>query len=288
MVPITTAFDPVTGDVAPIPLRENARVLLEDGVTGIVVAGSTGEASLLSESEYAAVIGWLRDLVPDDRWLVAGAGRESTRATIAACREAAEQGADAVLVRPPGYYGPTLSVAALVEHFRRVADASPIPVLLYNIPKYTHVALQDAVLAALLGHQNVVGAKDSSGDLRNFASYRQAAPDWALFVGSGTYLYATLELGGVGGVLAVANFATALAVETFTTFAAGDRAGAGAAQEALAPLNKAIVGDHGVPGIKAALDAVGRHGGPVRAPLRDLDGDARARVRALVAEAGLA
>jgi len=288
MVPVTTPFDPVTGEVAPIPLRENARVMLDGGVTGVVAAGSTGEAALLTEDEYAAVIGWLRDVVPDDCWLIAGAGRESTRATVAACRAAAEHGADAVLVRPPGYYGPTLSIAALVEHFRRVADDSPIPVLLYNIPKYTHVALQEAVLAALLGHPNVVGAKDSSGDLRNFASYRQAAPEWALFVGTGASLYAALELGAVGGILAVANFATDLAVDTFTAFAAGDRAGAGAAQERLAPLHKAIVGDRGVPGVKAALDAAGRHGGPVRAPLRDLDADDRKRVHGLLAEAGLA
>lgn len=288
MVPITTPFDPVTGEVAPVPLRENARAMLEAGVTGVLAAGSTGEAALLTEGEYAAVIGWLRDVVPDDCWLVAGAGRESTRGTVAACRDAAEHGADAVLVRPPGYYGPTLSIAALVEHFRRVADDSPIPVLLYNIPKYTHVALHEAVLAALLEHANVVGAKDSSGDLRNFASYRQAAPDWALFVGTGAYLYAGLELGGVGGILAVANFATDLAVETFSTFAAGDRAGAGAAQERLAPLHKAIVGERGVPGVKAALDAVGRHGGPVRAPLRNLDAADRDRVEGLLVEAGLA
>jgi 4-hydroxy-2-oxoglutarate aldolase len=286
MVPITTPFDPVTGDVAPVPLRENARDLLDAGVTGVVATGSTGEAALLTEGEYAAVIDWLRDVVPDDRWLVAGAGRESTRATVAACRAAAEHGADAVLVRPPGYYGPSLSIGALVEHFRRVADDSPVPVLLYNIPKYTHVALQEAVLAALLGHPNVLGAKDSSGDLRNFASYRQAAPEWALFIGNGACLYAGLELGGVGGILAVANFATALSAETFTLFM--DRAGAGAAQERLAPLHKGVVGERGVPGVKAALDAVGRHGGPVRAPLRDLDADDRDHIRVLLAAAGLA
>lgn len=288
LVPITTPFDPVTGDIAPVPLRENTRAQLADGVTGIVAAGSTGEAALLAEGEYADLIGWLRDVVPDDRWLVAGAGRESTRASVAACAVAAERGADAVLVRPPAYYGPGLSVGALVEHYRRIADESPVPVVLYNIPKYTHVMLQDALLAALAGHENVLGAKDSSGDLKNFAAYRQAAPEWALFVGNGSYLYAALELGGVGGVLAVATFATALAVAVHRTFTAGDAAAAGAAQERLTPLNRAAVTERGVPGVKAAMDAVGRHGGPVRPPLRDLDADERGQLRAVLAGAGLA
>lgn len=288
LVPVTTPFDAVTGELAPVPLRENARALLADGVTGLVAAGSTGEAALLADGEYAQLIGWLRDVVPDDRWLVAGAGRESTRGTVAACAVASERGADAVLVRPPAYYGSGLGLGALVDHYRRIADASPVPVLVYNIPKYTHVMLQDALLAALVGHENVLGAKDSSGDLKNFAAYRQAAPDWALFMGNGSQLYAALELGGAGGVLAVANFATALALEVFQAFAEGDAAGAGAAQERLTPLNRAAVAERGVPGVKAAVDAVGRHGGPVRAPLRDLDADDRATLRAVLAGAGLA
>ena len=287
LVPLTTPFDPETGDIAPVPLRENARAMLDAGVSGIVAAGSTGEASLLSDEEYKMLVGWLRDVVPDDRWLIAGAGRESTRATIAACRTAGREGADAVLVRPPGYYGSSLSIAAMVAHFRAVADASPVPVLLYNIPKYTHLMLSDAVLAALTDHPNVIGAKDSSGDLKNFAAYRAAAPQWALFVGSGHLYYAALELGAVGGVLAAACFAVGLALKIRDAFAAGDRAAAGAAQEILAPVNKEIVGGLGVPGVKAAVDLVGLAGGPVRSPLRDLGGKEKARVKELLTEAGV-
>src|SRR3970282_2855811 len=159
-----------------------------------------------------------RDVVPDDRWLLAGAGKESTRATIAACHAAADEGADAVLVRPPAYYGATLPPQALVEHFRRVADESPLPVLLYNIPKYTHLTLPDTLFAALVEHQNILGAKDSSGDLKLFAAYRAAAPRWALFVGSGSRYYAALELGAVGGILAVACSAVGIAVREGRTF----------------------------------------------------------------------
>jgi dihydrodipicolinate synthase/N-acetylneuraminate lyase len=287
-VAITTPFDETTGDIAPVALRNNARALVDAGVTGILAAGSTGEAALLSEDEYRSVVGWLRDVVPEDRWLLAGAGRESTRATILACRVATDEGADAVLVRPPAYYGPILSSAALVNHFRRVADESPIPVLIYNIPKYTHVALADQVLAALADHPNILGAKDSSGDLKNFASYRDAVPNWSLFVGSGALLYAALEMGAVGGVLAAACFAAPLAVRVFTAFERKDRAAAGAAQEILTPINKEIVSQMGIPGIKVAMDVAGLTGGPVRPPLQDLGSRERARLADLLREAGIA
>ncbi|HEX9727807.1 MAG TPA: dihydrodipicolinate synthase family protein [Gemmatimonadales bacterium] len=288
LVPITTPFDRVSGDVAPVALRENARVLLEQGVDGILAAGSTGEAPLLSDEEYRQVVGWLRDVVPDDRLLLAGTGRESTRSTVAACRAAAEEGADAVLVRPPAYFAPSLDGNALIAHFRQVADASPLPVLLYNIPKYTHVSLSEQVVTAFADHENVVGGKDSSGDLKNFAAYRAAAPRWSLFVGSGSHYYAAMELGAVGGILAVSTFAASIAVQVTRAFAAGDRSQAGAAQERLTPLNQAVVGALGVPGVKAAMDVVGLEGGAVRSPLRDLSHHERERIATLLAGAGLA
>jgi len=287
LVPLTTPFDPASGEVSAVLLRANARSLLSSGVAGLVAGGSTGEGPLLGESEYRSVLSWLRDTVPPDRWLVAGAGRESTRATIAACAVAADEGADAALVRAPCYYSPALTTQALIEHFARVADGSPIPVLLYNIPKYTHVALSDVLVAALADHSNVWGAKDSSGDLKNFASYQQAAPNWSLLVGSGGLFYAALEMGAAGAIAGTGCFAAAVTNEIGTAFNAGDRQRAGAQQERIAPLHQQIVAGLGVAGVKAAMDAVGLAGGPVRAPLRDLDDQERARVAELLAKAGL-
>ena len=140
-VPLTTPFDVATGDVAPVALRDNARTFLDAGVAGFVSGGSTGEAAMLSEREARQLVEWLRDVTPDDRTLLVGAGRESTRGTIEACRAGAEEGADGALVRAPSYYAAALDHSALVEHFRRIADESPIPILVYNIPKYTHLAL---------------------------------------------------------------------------------------------------------------------------------------------------
>lgn len=287
LIPVTTPFDDATGDVAPVLLRENARAVLGQGAVGVVAAGSTGEASMLSEEEYGRVVEWLRDVVPDDRWLIAGAGRESTRASVAACHAAAERGADGVLVRAPSYYGPVFTQPSLIDHFRAIADASPIPLILYNFPRYTHVPLTPQLVAALARHENIWGAKDSAGDLKNFVAFREAAPDWAMFIGPGAHYYPALELGAAGAIAAVGCFAAALTAEIGTAFAAGNAMRAGAVQEVVARLHRAIVGELGVPGIKAAMDEVGLAGGAPRPPIPLLAEKERARVRALLKEAGL-
>ncbi|HEU5262392.1 MAG TPA: dihydrodipicolinate synthase family protein [Gemmatimonadales bacterium] len=283
LAPITTPFDPATGDVAPVHLRQTVLRLVEAGLDGIVVAGSTGESALLDPDEQRRLVSWVREVLPDGRWLVAGTGAESTRQAVALTRAAAAEGADAVLVRPPGYFSSATSPASLAEYFRAVADASPVPVLVYNIPKYTHLAIAAGLLQQLATHSNIVGVKDSSGDARNLASYRDAVPKWSVLVGSGSLLYAALELGCDGGILAVACFAAQLCADIVAAFRAGDRVRAGALQERLVPLDKEIVGKLGPAGVKAAMDAVGLYGGPVRAPLAPVARADRARVATLVA-----
>jgi 4-hydroxy-2-oxoglutarate aldolase len=214
---------------------------------------------------------------------VVGTGAESTRQAVGLTRAAAAEGADAVLVRPPGYFAATLSPASLADYFRAVADASPVPVLVYNIPKYTHVALPAGLLAQLAGHANIAGVKDSSGDPKTLAEYREAVPAWSVFVGSGALLYPALELGCNGGILAVACFAAALCAEILAAFRAGDRARAGRLQERLAPLDRDIVGKLGPPGVKAAMDAVGLYGGLMRPPLAAVGAADRERIAQLVA-----
>jgi dihydrodipicolinate synthase/N-acetylneuraminate lyase len=287
LVPLTTPFDSETGDVAPVALRHLARDLLGRGLAGVVVAGTTGEGPMLDDDEKTHLVEWLREVVPEDRWLVAGTGGESTRATVRLSDRAAAAGADAVLVRPPAYFGPVLSPAALADHFLRVADRSPVPVILYNMPKYTHVMLQDSLLRAVADHPQVIGFKDSSGDLKVLAGYRAAAPRLRALVGSGSHFYPALELGADGGVLAMACFAPDSCQALYTAFRSDDRRAAGAEQERLTPLAREIVGALGVPGIKAAMDLVGLPGGPSRAPLAPLDARQRARLTELVAAAGL-
>ena len=282
LAPITTPFDSATGDVRPGALRQNITRLLGEGLDGIVVAGSTGEAPLLDADEQRRLVACARDAVPRDRLLFAGTGAESTREAVARSRAAAAAGADAVLVRPPGYFASALTEAALVAYYRGVADACPVPVLVYNIPKYTHVAIGPAVLGQLAAHPNIVGVKDSSGDLKNVSAYRVTVPDWSVFVGSGSLLYAALELGCDGGILALACFAARRCADVYAAFRAGDRARAEALQQPLIPLNKTIVSELGAAGVKAAMDAVGLAGGPVRAPLPALAPADRERVARLL------
>ena len=279
--PIATPFDLASGDVAPQHLKDNVARLLADGLDGIVVAGSTGEAPLLEPDEQRRAIGWTRAVTPAAKWLIAGTGAESTRQAIALTRAAAEEGADAVLVRPPSYF-PAVAARSLANYYRAVADVSPVPVLVDNIPKYTHVSLSPDLLQELSAHPRVVGAKDSSGDLKNLAAYREAAPQWAVFVGSGSLLLPALELECNGGILAVACFAARLCAELLAAYRAGDRAAAIALQDRIGPLDKEIVGRHGPAGVKAAMDAVGLYGGPPRPPLAPLGPAERERVALLV------
>lgn len=287
IVPIPTPFDPESGEAAPVVLRRVARSLVTSGIEGIAVAGSTGEGELLDERERIQMVEWLRDVVSDECVLIAGTGAESTRQSIRAARDAGNAGADAVLVRPPAYFSSLLSPQALTAHYTRLADESPVPVIIYNIPRYTHVALQDSVLRAVGEHSNVIGFKDSSGDLKVFSAFHAAAPRLTPLMGSGHLFYPALELGAAGGILAIACFAPEACVALFKAFREGDRESAGAMQERLNPLAREIVGALGPAGIKAAMDVVGLSCGPVRGPLCGVDAKQKARIAELLSAAGL-
>ncbi len=287
--PVITTFDETTGELAAIPFRANVRAHLDAGLTGVVVAGSTGEAALLEEHERLRLVEWARAIVPDERWLIVGIGGESTRLTVRRAQEAAERGADAVLVVAPHYYGAQMTPEALATHFRRLADQSPLPVILYNIPKYVHFPLAAGLVHELAAHENVVGIKDSSGDLAQLGAYLDAQSErFTVLTGSGSGLYPAMEMGARGGILAVGLFAAPISVSLWRAFTSGDMAAAGRAQERLVPLARTIVGELGVAGVKAALDFVGLAGGPTRPPLLALRARERDRVAELLRAAGLA
>lgn len=285
--PVVTTFRPdETLDLDAF--ASNLRAHLAAGVDGILVTGSTGEAALVDEGERERLLAMAREVVPADRWLMAGTGAESTRQVVQRCQAAAELGVDAALVVAPHYYGPQMTFAALSAHYRRVADESPIPVALYNIPKYMHFSLPPELVGEMAEHPNVIGMKDSSGDATLFARYMEAqSPTFGVLTGNGSGLAAALASGGDGGTLAVGLFATALACGIRDAARAGDMAAASALQARLAPANSAIVATLGVAGIKAALEMVGLHGGPCRLPLLSLDAAGRETVRAALVAAGV-
>jgi 4-hydroxy-2-oxoglutarate aldolase len=283
LAPVVTPFDDRTGEVDRVGFERNLRAHAKAGLHGVVVAGSTGEAPLLDEAERAALVASARAVLPDDRLVIAGAGAESTRTALRLARRAATEGADAVIVVSPHYYGEAMTPHALLAHYRRVADESRIPVVLYNIPKYMHFALPAGVVAELARHDNVVGIKDSSGDLGLLAGYLTARSDaFRVLTGSGASFTPALAHGAAGGILAVSTFAPGLALEAYDASVRGDREGAVAAQERLGPLAAEIVGGFGVAGVKAALDYVGLAGGAPRPPLLPLRGAEREHVATLL------
>jgi 4-hydroxy-2-oxoglutarate aldolase len=287
--PVATPFDANTGDVAPDAFRTNVRAHLEQGASGVLLAGSTGEAALLVDAERDQLVEWARPLVSAEQWLLAGVGGESTRHTIARARSAAARGADAVLVVAPHYYASAMTNEALSAHYRAVADASPIPVLLYNIPKYTHFALSPDLVAELAAHENIVGMKDSSGDLPMLRGYLASqSGEFTVLTGNGGTFLPALELGAAGGILAVSLFAGELSVAVYDAIRGGDRARAAALHEQLAHLSNDIVGGLGVPGIKAAMDAVGLRGGAPRPPLLPVKAAQRQQIMSLLEAAGAA
>lgn len=268
--------------------RSNLRVHLAAGLDGILVTGSTGEAALVDDGERERLLAVARDVVPTDRWLLAGVGAESTRQVLQRCRAAASLGVDVALVVAPHYYGPQMTHAALGAHYLRVADESTIPIALYNIPKYMHFSLPPELVHELAAHENVIGMKDSSGDAALLASYMEAqSPTFGVLTGNGSGFAAALATGADGGTLAVGLIATALATSIRDAARDGDMALASSIQARMSPVNSAIVAALGVPGIKIALEMVGMNGGPCRMPLRALDAEGRATVHSVLATAGL-
>lgn len=282
--PISTPFGE-RGDLDAVALRANIARWLTSGVRGIVALGSNGEAPLLDESESDAVIAAAREVVPRERLLIAGTGRESTRATIAASQRAASLGADAVLVRTPSYFKPRMTRDAFVAHYTAVADAVTVPVLLYNYPAVTGVTFTPDTVAALARHPNIVGIKETTTDAAQIGAYVDAARGQAFTVlaGSAPGFYAALCLGAGGAILAAACILPRGCVALLEAFQRGAHDEARELQRRILPVAAAVTSGFGVPGLKAALDLAGFAGGAPRAPLAPASPDVIAAIRATLA-----
>jgi 4-hydroxy-2-oxoglutarate aldolase len=286
--PVTTTFD-ARGELDLDAFGSNGTALLGAGLDGLIVAGSTGEAALLEEPERLRLVEMARSITPADRWLIVGTGAESTKACVRRCREAAERAADAVLVVAPHYYTSAMTPAALQAHYERIADESPIPVLLYNIPKYMHFRLDADLVARLARHDNIVGMKDSSGDMAYFPNYVASQSEtFTVITGNGGTFHQALVLGARGGILAVALFAAELSLEVYRAFMDGRITESREAQARLTPPAVEIVGRMGIAAVKLAMKRVGLRGGPVRLPLLASSAADAADVDRLLREASLA
>jgi dihydrodipicolinate synthase/N-acetylneuraminate lyase len=278
LLPTTTPFD-LDGHISTPAITSNIKEWSARGVIGFVVLGSTGERVHLDEREYLEVIEISR--AATDSVLIAGAGQQSTVNTIKEIRNAARAGAEALLVITPYFYRPAITQETLVNYYTAVADASPVPVLLYSMPPLTGIKIEPETVARLSEHPNIIGVKDSSNDVAGFRRTVELCPkDFAVMTGNGTVLLDALRAGATGGILAVGCVVPEVCVEIFRSFAAGKDAEK--LQEELTPLASAVTTKYGIGGLKAALDFAGYRGGAVRAPLRPPDEAARAEIKSVL------
>ena len=281
LLPITTPFTH-DGEIDSAGLVSNIQNWNTTGITGYVVLGSTGERVNLEEREYLEVIETARAAAPQALTFIVGAGQHSTRGTIAEIERAAHAGAEAALVITPHYYRPAMTQAALVEHYSAVADAVPIPILLYSMPDLTGIKIEPETTALLSQHQNILGIKDSSNDIARFADTVNTVPDeFAVMIGNGTVFSDALRAGARGGILAVGCCAPEICLEIYRASQAGEIDRAAALQEKLTPLARAVTKTYGIGGLKAAMELAGFVGGAVRAPLRRPNEAAVAEIQSL-------
>jgi 4-hydroxy-2-oxoglutarate aldolase len=250
-------------------LRSNIARWMQTPLTGLVVLGSNAEAPLLDEAEGDRIVAIGREGVPRDRVLIAGTGRESTKATIAATTRAAAAGVDAVLVRTPSFFKPQMTTDVFVRHYTEVADASPVPVLLYNVTMFTGINLAPEAVERLAAHPNIAGMKESGSDIGQIAEYVTRTPDdFTVLAGSATTLFQALCAGCDGAILALASLVPEACVEMQTLVRDRRLDEARALQRRLMPLARSVGAVYGVPGLKAALAIMGFAGGAPRPPLR--------------------
>jgi len=284
---MSTPFD-ADGEVDTTALRSNIVRWNASGLRGVVALGSNGEAPLLDDKESDSVIAAARAELASDRLLIAGTGRESTRATIAASKRAADLGADAVLVRTPSYYKPRMTPDAFVAHYSAIADAVPVPVLLYNYPAVTGLTLTPDTVARLARHPNIAGIKETSTDAGQIAAFVDASrgESFQVLAGSAPGFYAAMCLGARGAILAAACVVPAMCVALLKAFHAGDHAQARDLQRRLIPIAHAVTTGYGVPGLKAALALAGYIGGNPRAPLLPATEEAQRTISSILQPIG--
>lgn len=283
--PIPTPF--VDGKIAYDKLEKNLEFWLGTNLEGIVVLGSNGEFVLLSSEEKIELIKFVCDKCKGKKQVIAGTGAESTEETIRLSIAAAEAGADAVLIVTPNYYKGAMTDAVLKRFYTDVADASTAPVILYNMPRNTGINISSKLVAELAKHPNIVGMKDSGGNIVQIQECVAHTPeDFNIFAGSASYLFASLTVGATGGTLALANIFPNECAKVQELFDAGKVSEALDLQNLLVDSNNAVTAKYGIAGLKAAMDMMGLFGGEPRLPLLPINENEKADLKAILTKSG--
>lgn len=286
MPPITTPF--VNGEIAADKLQFNINKWNKTGLSGYVVMGSNGESVFLTREEKLILVETTKKFASPDKLIISGTGSDSIKETISLSNESADRGADYALILTPSFYKPEMKHNAFIKYFMSVADSVKIPVIIYNVTKFTGVDIEAETVAKLSAHPNIFGIKNSSENVRqNNEFVSQSHKDFALLVGTASMLYSGFTAGAVGGILALANIAPEECIRIHELTEKGDLKEALDLQNRMIPVNKAVTAKYGVPGLKYAMDLTGYYGGEPRSPLSPLNDTGKEDIRQILTAAGL-
>ncbi|HKM65662.1 MAG TPA: dihydrodipicolinate synthase family protein [Candidatus Acidoferrum sp.] len=281
---LTTPFE-ADGSVSISGMKHNIRLYNQTRLAGYVVLGSTGEAVMLSRDEANQLLAAVKETASPEKILIAGTGAESTVETIARTKHAAALGYQVALVKTPYYYKPAYRPEHFIHHYRAVADASPIPILLYSVPVFTGITLEAPEVLTLAQHPNIIGIKDSSASIQRIGEIVAGAPaSFQVLTGGAAVVYPALAMGGRGAILALADLLPEKCVELFELFQQGRQAEARQLQLQLVGASKLVVSEGGIAGLKFAMDLRGYQGGVPRPPLLPAKEDKKEAIAAVVAE----
>jgi 4-hydroxy-2-oxoglutarate aldolase len=273
------------GTVSLSGVRQNIVRYNQTALAGYVVLGSTGESVMLSREESDSILVAAREAGIAEKLLIAGTGAESTAETIATTKRAAALGYQVALVKTPYYYKPAYRPETYVQHYRAVADASPIPILLYSVPIFTGIALDTPEIVELSQHPNILGIKDSSGVIQRVAEVVATAPNtFHVLTGGAAVIYPALCVGARGAILALADALPEKCAELYHLVQSGQQDRAKALQLQLALASKRILSEGSIAGLKYAMDLRGYQGGLPRLPLLPLKEDKKQAIAELMSQ----
>ncbi len=286
MPPIATPF--VNDEIAFDKLISNIERWNNSEISGYVVLGSNGESVFLTHDEKLKLIESVKKVTDENKLTIAGTGSDSIRETISLTNKSAEIGADYAIILTPSYYKTEIKSIVLIKYFEAIADASKIPILIYNVPKFTGIDVSIDVVAKLSEHPNIVGIKNSTENIRQTIEFiKNTTPGFNVFVGTASLLFSGLTTGAVGGIIALANIAPNECVKIQRLVEFGKLNDALDLQNKLIPINKVITMKYGIVGMKAAMDMMGYFGGNPRSPLSPLNEDDKKEIKKILAAANL-
>lgn len=259
----------------------------EYNLAGYLVLGSNSETAYLTKEEKLKLVELTVKHRKEGKIVLAGTGLESTKATIDLTNKAADFGADAALLLTPSYYAEKMNDEALINYFTEVANNTKIPIMIYNVTKFTHINISPYAVGVLSKHPNIIGMKDSSGSIPQLVEFKNVVDEneFNLLVGTASAWYPALTIGIEGSIMALANCSPGECIEVQKEFEKGNWEKSREIYERMYPVNKAVTGTYGIAGLKYSCSLLGFEGGLVRKPLLQLKEEEKVQMKKILTKA---